>query len=147
MLPDWTALDPGMLREIMAPPRPAARVHRFFHGTNSSSQPRITSFLPPPPYCCPYPCPYCTLPSCGHSRGGGCAAQASGFSRVPVYAGASAEVVGVLRVKNLIVASRAARDKGSPVRPPAAARRRAPRALRGARAPTCGGGEGRGVST
>jgi hypothetical protein len=55
MLPDWTALDPGMLREIMAPPRPAARVHRFFHGTNSSSQPRITSFLPPPSLLLPLP--------------------------------------------------------------------------------------------
>ena len=121
MLPDWTVLDPGMLREIMAPPRPAARVHLCFHGTNSSSQPYHASF-----------------PSCGCSLGGGCTAQASGFSRVPVYAGASAEVVGVLRVKNLIVASRAARHKGSPVRPRAAARRRAPRAMRGDRAPTRG---------
>ena len=26
---------------------------------------------PPPPYCCPYPCPYCTLPLLTTANGGG----------------------------------------------------------------------------
>ena len=39
--------------------------------------------------------------------------MASGFSRIPVYSGADARVTGVLRVQNLIIISRARREKGA----------------------------------
>jgi hypothetical protein len=38
---------------------PAPGPHRARLGTNTRT---MTSRRPPPPDCCPYPCPYCTLP-------------------------------------------------------------------------------------
>ena len=45
---------------------------RSYRGRNGRANSRRSP--PPPPYCCPYPCPYCTLPlltTAGGGRGGG----------------------------------------------------------------------------
>jgi len=53
-------MSPSPCTSVTCAHAASSRPHRSEEVTSPSEQGALEP--PPPPYCCPYPCPYCTLP-------------------------------------------------------------------------------------